>query len=716
MIDVNRAWRAGRSLVLAVLLVTVSASTAAADYDAGKRAWDAGKPGEALAQWRAAADAGDRRAMLELGRLYRMGLGAPQDYELAHMWFNLAASRGEMAALKERNSLAVKMTPQQVAEAQERARAWRPGGGGAGRPETAVAGQRATAPARSTPGPPPARAIREAQELLVALGYDAGSADGRWGVRSGKAYAAFLRDAGLPPGDTLTPEGLRAMRAMAKRQRAGTSVGADKPAEPQQPAAKPRVRLRPDALHRAAGAGDIDGLTAALKAGADVNARDRRGRTALMHAANKGYVLVVQPLLKAKADPNLRAPDGATALFMAAVHGHSETIELLMKAGADLSIRGPKGKTAVDAARARYGDAKAARKKNESPAIIALLEGKTWAQVAEEVRRQEDDAAFARADSVGTVAAYAAYLSAWPEGRHADKARRYAEEADRAAALNKEMEHRLGKTFQDCSDCPEMVVVPGGSYMMGSPADEEERSGDEGPRHRVMVPRPIAVGKYEITFGEWDACVAGGGCGGYRPGDAGWGRGRRPVVNVSWEDAKGYAEWLSRKTGEGYRLLSESEWEYVARGGTRGPFHFGETITTDQANYDGDHTYGTGRKGVDRKKTLAVGSFPANDFGLYDVHGNVWEWVEDCWHGDYTGAPADGSAWTSGGDCGSRVLRGGSWNYEPRNLRSANRDGSPPGSGTTTSVSVLPERSPHESLPLYIKRGSRGRSPLDDIS
>ena len=134
--------------------------------------------------------------------------------------------------------------------------------------------------------------------------------------------------------------------------------------------------------------------------------------------------------------------------------------------------------------------------------------------------------------------------------------------------------------------------------------------------------------------------------------------------------------WLSRKTGESYRLLSEAEWEYAARAGTTGPFHFGSTISTDQANYHGNYTYGSGRKGVYRKKTVPVGSFPANTFGLHDMHGNVREWVEDCWHGSYASAPRDGSAWTSGCDGGQRVLRGGSWvSNDPRSLRSADRIG-----------------------------------------
>ena len=241
-----------------------------------------------------------------------------------------------------------------------------------------------------------------------------------------------------------------------------------------------------------------------------------------------------------------------------------------------------------------------------------------------------------------------------------------------------------GRVFRDCEGCPEMVVVPAGEYMMGSPGNEEGRRDREGPRHGVRIPRAFAVGKYEVTFEEWEACVAGGGCRGYRPGNltlrrrlleslfpSDWGR--PPVTEVSWEDAKAYAEWLAEKTGKGYRLLTEAEWEYAARAGTTGPFHTGSTITTDQANYDGNYTYGSGSKGRYRERTVTVGTFPANGFGLHDVHGNASEWVEDCWHDDYSGAPTDGNAWSSGGDCGKRVLRGGSWFSEPKFLRSGSR-------------------------------------------
>ena len=223
-----------------------------------------------------------------------------------------------------------------------------------------------------------------------------------------------------------------------------------------------------------------------------------------------------------------------------------------------------------------------------------------------------------------------------------------------------------GDTFRDCGECPEMVVVPSGSFMMGSPETEGERDGNEGPVHRVTIARAFAVGVYEVTFREWDACVSDGGCGGYRPDDE-WGRYEHPVINVSWEDTEGYVGWLSRKTGQTYRLLSESEWEYAARAGTTGRYFWGNRITPARANY-----------AQNKGETMVVGSYPPNGFGLYDTHGNVWEWVADCYSGNYEGAPTDGSVWEAG-DCSTSVLRGGSWDDTPELLRSANRFRGPSG-------------------------------------
>jgi formylglycine-generating enzyme required for sulfatase activity len=230
-----------------------------------------------------------------------------------------------------------------------------------------------------------------------------------------------------------------------------------------------------------------------------------------------------------------------------------------------------------------------------------------------------------------------------------------------------------GESFKDCLECPEMVVVPAGRFTMGSRAREPERLGSEGPRHDIHIAKPFAVGRFAVTFAEWDACADAGGCGGYRPSEEGWGRGERPVINVSWEDAMAYVKWLSQMTGKTYRLLSEAEREYVTRAGTTTPFWRGKSITPERANYNGNYTYrGGGRKGEFRQKTVPVKWFRPNPWGLYQVHGNVSEWVEDCWNFYYSGAPRDGAAWTTG-NCDVRVLRGGSWNAKPRFLRAACR-------------------------------------------
>ncbi len=242
-----------------------------------------------------------------------------------------------------------------------------------------------------------------------------------------------------------------------------------------------------------------------------------------------------------------------------------------------------------------------------------------------------------------------------------------------------------GTVFRDAGWAPEMVVIPASAFVMGSPEDEEGRFNDEGPQHRVVFGEPFAMGRYAVTFAEWDACVAEGGCKGYCPDDRGWGRGKRPVINMSWEDAVGYAAWLSDRMGQEYRLPTEAEWEYACRAGTTTPFHFGKTISTDQANYDGNFVYGSGttarrrsrwrlwRKGRFLEKTVPVGTYPANAFGLHEMHGNVWEWVEDCKQ-SYSNTPTDGSAETGSNSCRVRVLRGGSWDLRPRDLRSASRN------------------------------------------
>jgi formylglycine-generating enzyme required for sulfatase activity len=213
---------------------------------------------------------------------------------------------------------------------------------------------------------------------------------------------------------------------------------------------------------------------------------------------------------------------------------------------------------------------------------------------------------------------------------------------------------RSGTSFRDCPFAPEMVIVAGGAFMMGSDRvgpSAQGRNGaiyvpaNESPKHRVSV-RPFAVGKFEVTFEEWDACVADGGCNKYRP-ESEWGRGRQPVVRVNWSDASAYVSWLSRVTRRPYRLLSEAEWEFATRGSSQGSFTFGSSLSQAQAN-------------IASKAPKPVGSYAPNSFGLFDVHGNVLEWTQDCWNSTYEGAPADGTAWNLG-DCESHVARGGSW-------------------------------------------------------
>ena len=249
----------------------------------------------------------------------------------------------------------------------------------------------------------------------------------------------------------------------------------------------------------------------------------------------------------------------------------------------------------------------------------------------------------------------------------------FQKDADEDAINEAIVKSKGGSTFQDGEGYPKLVMVPSGSFMMGSPACERGRYCDESPMHEVRIGYQFAVGVYPVTFDEWDACVSDGECGRDSSGvvesgdDEGYGRGNFPVINVTWKDAKTYVRWLSYKTGKFYRLLTESEWEYVARAGTQTPYWWGDEIGRDQANCDGCESSWD-------DLTAPVGTFSKNAFGLYNVHGNVHEWVEDCWNDSYAGGPTDGSAWGSENcDCEHRVLRGGCWSSRPKDLRSATR-------------------------------------------
>jgi formylglycine-generating enzyme required for sulfatase activity len=347
---------------------------------------------------------------------------------------------------------------------------------------------------------------------------------------------------------------------------------------------------------------------------------------------------------------------------------------------------------------------------------------------AEQEALQREASNWAWAEQEKTVEAYERFLAAWPQGRFSNEARTRIATlnspppaakpsvsvsgnvftnptamVNQAPLLDRSFEVRVGdgkndRTVQlspgetapkDAPFAPEMVLVPPGKFWMGS--KDGEGDADERPRHEVTIAYPLMVGKYPVTFEEWDAFDRAGGIvetkettsgllfkktetsrQKYTPGDQGWGRGRRPVINVSWNDAKAYAAWLSQQTGKAYRLLSEAEWEYACRAGTQTAYSFGNTISTKQAQLSEGNVGSAG-------KTVEVGSFPANPFGLHDMHGNVWEWVEDARHGSYEGAPTDGSARTSADATVSRVVRGGSWYVIPQSLRSPIRSWYLPG-------------------------------------
>jgi len=249
--------------------------------------------------------------------------------------------------------------------------------------------------------------------------------------------------------------------------------------------------------------------------------------------------------------------------------------------------------------------------------------------------------------------------------------------------LQKQTAQALGKpvvfhdTLKDGSPGPELVIIPAGKFLMGSPEDEPGRFSDE-RQHPVTIAQPFALGKYPVTFEEYDRFAKA--TGRKLPDDRGWGRGKRPVIDVSWEDVLAYTEWLSEETGQAYHLPTEAQWEYAARGGTATPFYTGNCISTDQANYDGNWGYGNcgneTKTGIWLGKTTEVGHYPANPFGLHDMAGNVWEWTGSLYDEDYQGQEQK----TSKKDAsGRRVLRGGSWSSFPGDLRAANRGWYDPG-------------------------------------
>ena len=332
--------------------------------------------------------------------------------------------------------------------------------------------------------------------------------------------------------------------------------------------------------------------------------------------------------------------------------------------------------------------------------LIEYPEGR-FARLAHARLRALDDDAWAEAGSRDTAAAWTRYLSTWPRGRHAAEARRR-----RAAAEKRERGPSVGDVFRDCATCPEMVVVPAGSFVMGSPPSEEWRDNDERPQGRVTIPAPFAVGVHEVTRGEFarfaaadrrdsgSICLVRTADGyAYTSSSANWRSpgfpqtDDHPAVCVSWDDAQAYVGWLSRKTGHEYRLLSESEWEYAARAGTGTARFWGDSDARQCSYANGADSSTWIRYAAEcndgHAQTSPVGRFRANGWGIRDMIGNAGEWVEDCWHRNYAQAPSDDSAWLreGGGDCSRRVKRGGSWRSYSSDLRSASRDESRSGIG-----------------------------------
>ena len=358
--------------------------------------------------------------------------------------------------------------------------------------------------------------------------------------------------------------------------------------------------------------------------------------------------------------------------------------------------------------RRREAELEASRKEAEERRREAELEAsrkeaeerRKEAEKRQELVLRADDEAFTRATASGTSRAFREYLTAHSSGRHVAEAKGLLLQAERQE--RERWAKQSGAEIRDCPDCPQMVVMPLGAYSMGSPSKESGRKDTEGPVHRVTIERPFAAGRHEVTRGQFRRFVdetghsAQDGCQTFRRGAWKWRdednwlepgfaqTDDHPVVCVGWEDARAYVEWLSMKTDKSYRLLSESEWEYAARGGAQTARYWGDR-SSQACKYANvlDRSYRKKYRGNSAihqcddgfAATSPVGSRAKNGFGLYDMLGNVWEWVEDCWHAGHSESSADASARNGSGDCSRRVVRGGAWGSTRDYARSAVRVG-----------------------------------------
>ena len=373
---------------------------------------------------------------------------------------------------------------------------------------------------------------------------------------------------------------------------------------------------------------------AMLVAGCDLFTDPRKELTEI------GYQFMPEEFIRAAENNDLRAvqlfiraeqpvdAQGGAALRLAAEQGHTEIVNALIAGGADVNASGGAALT--------Y-----AAQQGHTEIVAALIDADAEVNVI-----RDEQAALSFAAENGNNEIVQALLGA---GAEIDAQAYFLAKNDIKTLFDE-----AGYVLQ----CPEVVEIPAGRFLMGSDEYDSEQ-----PVREVVISKPFALGKYEVTFAEYDAFAKA--TGRELLVDRGWGRGNRPVIGVTWEDAQAYTEWLTEMTGRPYRLPSEAEWEYAARAGSVTSYSWGDDIGQNQANCDtgceDSHTY-----------IAPVGSFQPNAFGLYDMHGNVWEWVQDCWNDNYEGAPADARAWEDQG-CETRVLRGGSWHFEPAFLRSANR-------------------------------------------
>ena len=422
-------------------------------------------------------------------------------------------------------------------------------------------------------------------------------------------------------------------------------------------------------LHMAAGYGnDPEGIQALLAAGADLEARDGKGRTPLHMAAGQfSPVGAVRALLAAGADLDARDNEGRTPLHVAAAEDQG-SVEILLEAGADLETQAEDGDTPLHRVAAythSYDDGDVVE------AVMVLLAnganplarngvGKTPWDLAQDNEKLKGSDAYMwlKAAQVGVPAGGAP--SAFTGGPRRNEV---VPDAGDGLADDSGQQRVQRQARERLPHQPEMVKIPGGSFRMGC-ISGHGCFNFEKPVHAVRV-ESFELGKYEVTFDEYDRFTAA--TGRKRAADMGWGRGHRPVINVTWEDAVAYTQWLSQQTGGQYRLPTEAEWEYAARAGSVTAYIWRDGPYPNKANC-GDYC---GSQWGDRG-TAPVGSFAPNRWGLHDMHGNVWEWVQDCWNRNYRGAPADGTARESG-DCSRRVMRGGSWTDDSRHVRSASR-------------------------------------------